>query len=541
MSDYLPAPDFDAQSYERPNQKWICGHACEGKACRLGPDNNGHCGATSECAPVLETKPGETKGRWRCTRPSGACESGPLPDGKCCRPIAKCSPIPTLRTRRGRLTRWVVGATVAVLLIAFGGPWRGRFINPGALSTAHSGDAFKRLAATESHFDQNCQGCHAAGDSGPSGLVTAAFQSSPGPFEIEKLARLNIGDMTALDGSCQRCHANHLLHQPGVSRNLSCSFCHREHRGPGRMVASTDSNCAFCHGDADAILSATDKSRDTKGAAALPVHAVARNFASDHPEFRVHTQKLRDTNTLKFNHALHLTGETIPKLKSGEKLSCGFCHQADAGGRHFRPFKFENQCQICHSLQFDPETPGLTLPHGNPDFVSAFLHSLPRQYADFAGRSGVTRAAEQSQFAQERLQRLQARVGLGEDFEKRVFFSNASTGPDRQVGGVRGRTPALYPGCAYCHEVKPDAVGKAQITRPMMTERWLAGVEFNHLKHSGVACVKCHQAAKSRETSDIILPAKQTCAACHSRSGGVADSCATCHTYHAGRRETARR
>jgi len=529
MSDQLPAPDFDSQSYERSNQKWICGNASQGKPCRLGPDNGGHCRATSECVPVLETKPGETKGRWRCTRSGGACETGPLPDGKCCRPIPKCSPRPTLRTRRGQLTRWTIAATFALLLILLGGPWRTRFINPGELSTPHSGDAFRKASADPNHFDQNCETCHKAGQSGPSGLITAAFHSSPGPFEIEKLARAKTGNMTALDQSCQKCHTSHLLHHPGAG-NISCSFCHREHRGAGPMAAPTDANCILCHGEATTMQAATREKRRTPATPALA--GVARNFANDHPEFRVHAEKPRDANTLKFNHALHLTGETIPKLKNGGKLDCRFCHQPDAAGRYFRGIKFENHCQVCHSLQFDPETPGLTLPHGNPDSVSAFLHSLPRQYADFAARSGVTRPAEQTQFVEERLERLRARVGLGEDFEKRVFFSTASTGPEMQVGAVRGATPALYPGCAYCHEVKPDNENKAQITKPIMVERWLSGAEFNHQKHTSLACAKCHEAEKSRATSDIILPVKQTCAGCHSGSGGAPESCASCHVYH---------
>ena len=77
----VPAPDFDAQNYARPNQNWICGHACEGKPCPLGPSAGGKCQATSECRPVLKKLPGEAKGRWECTRQGGACEAGPLPDG----------------------------------------------------------------------------------------------------------------------------------------------------------------------------------------------------------------------------------------------------------------------------------------------------------------------------------------------------------------------------------------------------------------------------------------------------------------------------
>ena len=114
MSEQLPPQDFGSQHYERPNQKWICGHACEGQSCRLGPSHRGHCRATAECVPVLEKAEGEAKGRWRCTRAGGACENGPLPDGSCCRPVARCSPVPTLRTVRGRATWAVVAATAAV-------------------------------------------------------------------------------------------------------------------------------------------------------------------------------------------------------------------------------------------------------------------------------------------------------------------------------------------------------------------------------------------------------------------------------------------
>ena len=69
--------------------------------------------------------------------------------------------------------------------------------------------------------------------------------------------------------------------------------------------------------------------------------------------------------------ALHLTGKTIPILPGGQKLDCASCHQPDAAGIYVRRINFESHCQVCHSLQFDPETPGLTLPHGDADFVRA--------------------------------------------------------------------------------------------------------------------------------------------------------------------------
>ena len=248
MSEQLPVPDFDAQNYARPNQNWICGHACEGNACRIGPDKKGNCRATAECKPVLEIKPGETKGRWRCTRPGGACESGPLPDGSCCRPIAKCSPVPTLRVWRGRATFATIAASCATLLILLGNPpWRNNFISPGEISTAHSGEAFAALAATN-HMNQNCGACHVAGNSGPHGMVHDALRAEPGFFEVHKFLAAPVGEVTAIDESCEKCHVAQNFHQPDATA-ISCSFCHVEHQGK-MMAATTDANCVFCHGDA---------------------------------------------------------------------------------------------------------------------------------------------------------------------------------------------------------------------------------------------------------------------------------------------------
>jgi hypothetical protein len=514
MSEQLPAPDFDAQNYARPNQNWICGHACEGNACRQGPDAKGRCGATAECKPVLETKPGETKGRWRCTRSGGACESGPLPDGSCCRPIAKCSPVPALRVWRGRATFAVIAASFAALLVLLGNPpWRNQFVNPGEISSAHSGAAFAALAATN-HLNQSCGACHVAGNSGPHGMVRAALQAEPGILDLKKLATAKPAEPTAIDESCLKCHAGRNFHHPDAPV-ISCSFCHVEHHGAA-MAATTDANCVFCHGDM--VKMAVSR--------ATPV---IHHFAEDHPQFRFITEKWRDPDTLKFNHALHLTGATIPKLPGGEKLDCAFCHRPDAAGAFMKPVNFENNCRVCHSLQFDPETPHLTLPHGSVEFVSAFLRSLPKQYADLASREGATDA---NGFVQQKLAGLRTQSGSGEDLERRIFFSTATFGPESQIGTLTGGTRAVFPGCAYCHEVKSQASGSPEITKPVMLERWLAPAKFNHAKHAAISCARCHDALHSKDTADILLPPKETCAVCHSSRGGVVDSCATCHTYH---------
>ena len=533
MSEKLPGPDFDGKNYARPNDQWICGRACEGKPCRLGPDKKGRCQATAECAPVLEKKPGETKGRWRCTRPT-PCESGPLPDGSCCRPTPKCSPRRSLRALRGRVTFAVVIATCAALLIMLGGPWRGNFINPGPLSDPHSSSAFAKLHGGTNQSLSTCTACHSAGNSGPAGLGRAALQASPAPWQLEELATTRFAASTTIDTACARCHTRHSFHQANAPRDVSCSYCHAEHRGAGRIPLPTDVHCAVCHSDPHLMAAAAKIQRPpAKGDKLLPRPAegftqVINSFATNHPEFRSRTN--RDPNTLKFGHHLHLTSATIPKLPGGRPLDCRFCHEPDATGAYLRPVSFEQNCRVCHSLQFDANTPELQLPHGDPAFVSAFLRSLPKQYADVAGRLGVS-GEQQKEFVTQKLQQLESKISSGEEFERRIFLTDAMRGPTAEVGTVSGPERALYAGCAYCHEVK-SVTRKAEITKPLVIERWLTRAKFNHSKHASLACTHCHAAEQSKVTADVILPTKDSCVTCHSPSGGVVDSCVTCHTYH---------
>ena len=538
MSEQLPAPDFDAQNYARPNQSWICGHAGEGRPCSLGPDGQGRCRATAECNPVLETKPGETKGRWRCMRSGGACESGPLPDGRCCRPITRCSPVPTLRVWRGRLTLAVVAASCAVLLIMLGNPpWRNTFLSPGELSLPHTGAAFAALATTN-HLNQGCGACHVAGNAGPNGVVQAALRAEPGILNLKELALAKPAAPKAIDESCLKCHVGRNFHQPGAPA-ISCSFCHAEHSGKV-MAATTDANCDFCHGNAATMarssvaagvtgLNSKPDSGNRQSLLTSAATPIMHHFANDHPQFRFITEQWRDPDTLKFNHALHLTGATIPKLPGGQKLDCAFCHQADAAGAYMRPVAFEKNCRVCHSLQFDPETPQLMLPHGSAEFVSAFLRSLPRQYLELAQQQ---REPDPNGFAERRLAGLRTQFGRGEDLERRIFFSTATAGPEASIGTLSGGTRAIFPGCAYCHQVKNSAAGSPEITKPVQPERWLAQARFNHATHAGITCGQCHDAVHSWDTADILLPPRETCAACHSPRGGVASSCAECHIYH---------
>jgi hypothetical protein len=288
------------------------------------------------------------------------------------------------------------------------------------------------------------------------------------------------------------------------------------------MAAGTDAQCDFCHADAAKM-------------AVSRTAPVIHHFADDHPQFRILAEKVRDPDTLKFDHALHLTGTTIPNLPGNRKLDCQFCHQPDVAGAYLQRVNFEQHCRVCHSLQFDPETPQLLLPHGSAEFVSAYLRSLAKQYASVAATESP---ADVTGYVQRKLAAVRAQFGSGEELERRVFFSTAVYGPEAQVGTLSGATRAVFPGCAYCHEVKSSGAGTPVVTQPVIPDRWLVKSRFNHAKHANIACEHCHDALHSHETADVILPPKESCVTCHSPRGGVANTCAECHDYH-GKTEVA--
>ncbi len=307
--------------------------------------------------------------------------------------------------------------------------------------------------------------------------------------------------------------------------------------------------CTDCHGDAAQMADSAAKGRTlpaeffikptTPGVVTFLTRRpadgftkVISSFAGHHPEFRVNRAARSDKDTLSFNHALHLTGSTIPLL-GGKPLECASCHRPDASGAFMQRVSFEQNCRACHSLQFDERNPAMQLPHGDAAYVRAYLRSLPAQYADHgAHQLGISSKDALSHYVEEQMLRLREQTRTGELLEEQVFFSDLRQGPVAAIAGLEGGGRAKFAGCATCHEVLSRGSDVPLVTPPVIPDRWMNHAKFNHAKHIAMACADCHAAAKSQLTSDIIMPTQQSCTTCHSPKGGVSDSCTTCHSYH---------
>ena len=418
------------------------------------------------------------------------------------------------------------------------------FFSPGQISRSHA------------MLPEGCAGCH--GRSAATG-----HELTPAKFHSELRERFHRGiDFSLIDRNCQDCHEgkppfkpkpgfvvprDYKLHEPNVVNDRTCSICHQEHLGPGRMEKVADVHCASCHNDR-AIMEASAKKGETLPPAAFHLRPhpprqivfemprpkqgytqVFASFVEGHPEFQLMREKARDPDVLRFNHQRHFAAD-IPPV-NGKKLDCNYCHKPEPGGRFYERINFAANCQACHALQFDVRNPDLRIPHGDAALVRNFLRTLPAQYGDYARlKKGQTRDSDIQNFVVQQVRQLQEQFRSGEELERAVFFTTDPYKPQRQApAAVR----ANFAGCAFCHEVKAGAGGAPVVTKPILVDRWMPQTNFNHAKHSSVKCDDCHHASQSRETPEVLMPVKADCAVCHSPKGKAVSECITCHTYHA--------
>jgi len=103
--------------------------------------------------------------------------------------------------------------------------------------------------------------------------------------------------------------------------------------------------------------------------------------------------------------------------------------------------------------------------------------------------------------------------------------------------------------CFDCHQVQPAAGGSlAYGIRPVaFPTRYMLHGWFDHRAHlvtqrpgqrrqeGPAACLSCHRADASSDSSDLLLPNVASCRDCHggeTSSLPVESSCAMCHDYH---------
>ncbi len=296
------------------------------------------------------------------------------------------------------------------------------------------------------------------------------------------------------ESRCQDCHGAQ-THNPEQAFAPSCLSCHAEHHDQPVPARVSSQPCLDCHGNL----------KTRSGQAPKFVKRIT-DFSADHPEFAITVRaetgekRLRlsddgardaDPGTIKLNHALHLR----PNLKGPKgpvRLYCKDCHVPTDDGALMMPIRYETHCKSCHLLQFDDSRSLGTAPHTSPDLVQGYLKTV---YAG-VGNPAALRAAE-----------------------KKLF------------GTV----------CAECHQMTGGESGVPAIATANLTERWFPHARFSHRSHRVLECAACHtRAARSRKTTDVLVPGIEICQGCHGRepagwlrqANSAPLQCTTCHAYH---------
>ena len=396
MNFPLQQTDHRHSPYERPNQKWECGWACEGEGCSAGPDARGRCQVhrQSICEPRRDGD------RWVCTRLSvdgGPCAAGPRPDGRCCRPAGThppCSPRLRLRARRGRLVWGVAALTLGLLAIGLASPWSLSLMSPGQVSRSHAslgvdvsaggagagGLNAHQCAACHTNTDgvdhalgallaggadaladsRRCAACHFDLDSAGGEHLLAVHSQDPaslaaahrraedragardpaGDAVSDRGGAVNAGGGEAGIGLSLAAFVGGPMPDPG--QPLACSVCHVEHRGLDHdLSAISDTSCQVCHRDRFAGFGRPLETPAVGGVALADWMRGETDTAGigGHPAFAAVGEP-----GLQYNHLTH-------QRREGEAYACASCHEVEPGrlGRVVGLKGFAQSCLSCHA------------------------------------------------------------------------------------------------------------------------------------------------------------------------------------------------
>ena len=305
-----------------------------------------------------------------------------------------------------------------------------------------------------------------------------------------------------LDCHPQLPHAEHELNAP------DCFACHAEHRGAMKLAQIPDTSCIACHSNLGQHMrgprAALASLRFAGGRYAFDDIARIDAFGDRHPELSYPP----DANTLRFNHKLHLAPRGVFNGQGRrEILECIGCHELK-GRNDPKPIDFEEHCQRCHRLAFDARFPNAEVPHGGDNgIVYGFV------LAQYSGDRDI--------------------VGKPPAEVRRILTARRTVNVDARA--LINAENVFKVRCRLCHEIQKRGQRLA-VTPPAIPTSWLTHARFTHGRHRMAECESCHEGVRaSVPTSDVLLPQRKNCTACHAQNAKTmqaASTCLTCHEYH---------
>ena len=350
------------------------------------------------------------------------------------------------------------------------------------------------------------------------------------------------------DQKCVACHDG-AVHHAEQAFTPSCASCHVDHRGPVRLAATADAACTQCHANLARRDGPTEFARNIT------------SFTGNHSEFAILRAGKGDPGAIELNHYLHLQ-PNLTGPAGRVQMVCTDCHRSAADAKlpwpygetpsgsavaaastpvpgqggapstvaagtvpaapsraFMAPPTYAQTCAACHLLQFDKRFTE-QVPHDTPEVIRPFLTARFAAYI-------VAHPAE-----------LRVPRDPGRDLPQRPVPADYRVlTPAQWIAERTAEAEQLLwrKTCQQCHTLTTEQGAEMPKVAPSnITARYMPHARFDHSKHGLVDCASCHTgAAKSQQTSDLLLPGIATCQSCHRPATEAAESrCFQCHTYH---------
>jgi len=377
------------------------------------------------------------------------------------------------RTYLTKLSLVAIGLIATFIAVAeVTKPEKQKAFMPGGLSSVHA----RRLDNKGQSIGNKCEACH-------------------DPWNSVK------------DERCIACHAR-VVHSETETGTPPCMSCHTEHRDMTKLALISDASCAKCHADLPANMNAEARAAARTSDPRYPFELLRKvtAFGVDHPPLVAPD----DPNNLRFNHKLHLNKNGVFNAAARrQKLECTDCHTLTVarGKSDPAPLNYEQHCQSCHQLTFDPRFPKEQVPHvGDPQLVYGFVTSTIAGNRDILGKSP--------------------------DEVRRLLSRRAVVTPDDRA--FYAAEQVVKNKCGKCHELKK--VNNRWVAQPpVIRSSWFPGTKFTHTptQHRS-GCEGCHKGVReTAATAAVLMPKVEDCTGCHGPGqSGTVSNCLTCHEYH---------
>ena len=201
---------------------------------------------------------------WHCGL-AEHCQAGPTLDGCCSQNGLPCTPYRSVKASRKRVYMLVLCAAFALFVLLLGVQSLLPILSPGPLSAAHSEAAscqdchaateesmsdwvHKAITLNSNNDDQKCLSCHKLGanafspHSVSASNLNSSIRSLATSDSKDKLNSLDVNDLTLT--LARKVNS----WQTTPDKEVSCSSCHREHKGKFAPLDGFDSQqCHSCH------------------------------------------------------------------------------------------------------------------------------------------------------------------------------------------------------------------------------------------------------------------------------------------------------